>query len=454
MTKTSPVGEPLRISKSDDAKKLRAKILELAGEYARLVHTPQPFIAGVSAAPVSGKVYGADEVMSLVDSALDFWLTTGRFNDAFEKDLSGYLGLRHLLTCNSGSSANLLAVSALTSPMLGEKALRAGDEVVTCATGFPTTVNPLFQNNLVPVFVDVDIPTYNIRADLVESAITEKTRAIMLAHTLGNPFDIDRIMEIAKKYNLYVIEDCCDALGATYDGKKVGTFGDIGTLSFYPAHHITMGEGGAVFTDQALLKRILESVRDWGRDCWCAPGNDNTCKRRFDWQLGELPYGYDHKFTYSNLGYNLKITDMQAAVGYAQLKSLDAFIAARRNNFKQLYGILEDCTDMLILPQATPRSDPSWFGFPITVREDAPFAREALLKHLNEKKIGTRLLFGGNLIRQPYMSQLTWRVQGSVEKSDLVMRQTFWVGVYPGLGEPAINYIGETIRDFCRQPHA
>jgi len=276
----------------------------------------------------------------------------------------------------------------------------------------------------------------------------------MLAHTLGNPFDIDRIMEIAKKYNLYVIEDCCDALGATYDGKKVGTFGDIGTLSFYPAHHITMGEGGAVFTDQALLKRILESVRDWGRDCWCAPGNDNTCKRRFDWQLGELPYGYDHKFTYSNLGYNLKITDMQAAVGYAQLKSLDAFIAARRNNFKQLYGILEDCTDMLILPQATPRSDPSWFGFPITVREDAPFAREALLKHLNEKKIGTRLLFGGNLIRQPYMSQLTWRVQGSVEKSDLVMRQTFWVGVYPGLGEPAINYIGETIRDFCRQPHA
>jgi CDP-6-deoxy-D-xylo-4-hexulose-3-dehydrase len=450
VNKSSPVGEGLRTSSSEQAQDLRAEILKLAAQYAEMVHKPKPFVMGQSAAPVSGKVYGAAEVVNLVDSALDFWLTTGRFNDDFEKKLAAFIGLNHALTCNSGSSANLLAVSALTSSMLGDRALKAGDEVITCATGFPTTINPLLQTGLVPVFLDVDIPTYNIRSDLIESAITDKTRAIVVAHTLGNPFDLDTVMAIAKRHQLFVIEDCCDALGATYNGKKVGTFGDIGTLSFYPAHHITMGEGGAVFTNHALLKRILESIRDWGRDCWCAPGNDNTCKRRFDWKLGGLPHGYDHKFTYSNLGYNLKITDMQASVGCAQMESLEQFIGMRRANFKRLYKGLIPSEDKLILPQATPKSDPSWFGFPITVHDDAPFKRDELLIYLNEKKIGTRLLFGGNLIHQPYMAGRNYRVCGSVENSDRVMRQTFWVGVYPGLGEAAIDYIIDSVNSFCR----
>ena len=434
---------------NDTPDELRARILELTARYAELAHAPKDFVAGQSPVPVSGRVYGAAEMQALVDSVLEFWLTTGRYNDLFEKRLAKYLGIYNVLTCNSGSSANLLAATALTSHLLGERALKPGDEVITCATGFPTTINPLLQNGLVPVFVDVDIPTYNIRADLIESAITEKTRAIMVAHALGNPFDLDTVMSVAKKHHLYVIEDCCDALGATYNGKLVGTFGDIGTLSFYPAHHITMGEGGAVFTNGATLKRILESVRDWGRDCWCNPGCDNTCKKRFSWQLGGLPFGYDHKYTYSHLGYNLKITDMQAAVGYAQLDRLDDFIARRRANFARLKDGLKRCEDNFILPEATPKSDPSWFGFPITMREGAPFGRDDLIKYLNEMKIGTRLLFGGNLIHQPYMEGRNYRVHGSLDNSDKVMRDTFWLGVYPGLGEAAIDYILKTIGAFC-----
>jgi CDP-6-deoxy-D-xylo-4-hexulose-3-dehydrase len=432
----------------DEALQLRAQILELAGKYAALEYAPKPFVPGVSPVPVSGRVVGANEITALVDSSLECWLTTGRFNEQFEKRLATYLGARRVLTCNSGSSANLLAATALTSYMLGDSALKPGDEVITCATGFPTTVNPLLQNGMVPVFLDVDIPTYNIRADLIEGAITEKTRAIMIAHTLGNPFDIDTVMAVAKKHNLFVVEDCCDALGATYNGELVGNFGDIGTVSFYPAHHITMGEGGAVFSKNAKMIRIMESLRDWGRDCWCDPGRDNTCKQRFAWQLGDLPFGYDHKYTYSHLGYNLKITDMQAAIGVAQMDRLTDFIAARRANFTRLKAGLKAHEDVLILPEATSKSDPSWFGFPLTVRDGAPFTRDDLVKHLNEKKIGTRLLFGGNLIRQPYMKGRNYRVHGSLENSDKVMCDTFWLGVYPGLGAEAIDYIVDVIASF------
>lgn len=437
------------IAETESPEDLRARILELTKRYAELAHSPKPFTLGKSSVPVSGRVYGASEMQALVDSALEFWLTTGRYNDLFEKRLAKILGVYNVLTCNSGSSANLLAATALTSPLLGDRALKAGDEVITCATGFPTTVNPLLQNGLVPVFVDVDIPTYNIRPDLIEAAVTDRTRAIMVAHALGNPFDLDAVMNVANKHNLFVVEDTCDALGATYNGKIVGTFGDIGTVSFYPAHHITMGEGGAVFANSARMKRILESLRDWGRDCWCNPGCDNTCKKRFGWQLGGLPFGYDHKYTYSHLGYNLKITDMQAAVGYAQLDRLDDFIARRRANFAFLKAGLKAHEDIFILPEATPKSDPSWFGFPITMRVGAPFARDDLIKHLNDKKIGTRLLFGGNLVHQPYMKGRNYRIHGTLENSDKVMRDTFWLGVYPGLGDAAIGYMVETIGQYC-----
>ena len=430
------------------AEEIRAQILELTARYAELAHAPKPFTPGQSPVPVSGRVYGASDMQALVDSSLEFWLTTGRYNDMFEKRLAKFIGVYQALTCNSGSSANLLAATALTSHLHGDRALKPGDEVITCATGFPTTVNPLLQNGLVPVFVDVDIPTYNIKPELIEAAVTDKTRAIMVAHALGNPFDLDTVMAVAKKHKLFVVEDCCDALGATYNGKNVGTFGDIGTVSFYPAHHITMGEGGAVFTNGAIMKRALESFRDWGRDCWCNPGADNTCKKRFDWQLGELPFGYDHKYTYSHLGYNLKITDMQAAVGYAQMDRLEGFIAKRRANFNYMKQALKPHEDVFILPQATPKSDPSWFGFPISMRDGAPFKRDDLIKHLNEKKIGTRLLFGGNLIRQPYMKGRNYRVHGSLDSSDKVMRDTFWLGVYPGLGNGEIDYIVDTIAKF------
>ncbi len=437
--------------KSDEVNAVRAQILELAEHYATLVCAPEQFVPGTSPVPVSGKVLGGAELRNLVNSALDLWLTTGRFNDAFEERLANYLGRRFALTCNSGSSANLVAVSALASPLLQDKSLRAGDEVITCATGFPTTVNPVIQNGFVPVFVDVDIPTYNIRSDMIEAAVSEKTRAIVIAHTLGNPFDLDTVMAVAKKYNLFVVEDCCDALGATYDGKKVGSFGNIGTLSFYPAHHITMGEGGAVFTHDGLVKRALESIRDWGRDCYCPPGKDNTCKLRFKWQLGELPRGYDHKYTYSHLGYNLKITDMQAAVGLAQLDRLDEFISTRRDNFEYLHAALKAYEHLFILPEATPKSNPSWFGFTLTLRDDLAFSRDDLVQFLNEKRIGTRLLFGGNLLRQPYMKNKKYRVVGSLATSDKVMKDTFWIGVYPGLGRAHLDFVVDQIGAFVRR---
>ena len=429
---------------------LRIQILSLVEEYAHLAHGPREFKPGESSVPVSGKVYGAEEMRNLVDSSLDFWLTTGRFNAAFEKRLAKFLNTRFALTCNSGSSANLIAMSALTSPML-DNPLQPGDEVITCATGFPTTVNPSFQNNLVPVFIDVDIPTYNIRAELIEQAISPRTRAIMVAHTLGNPFDLDTVMSVAKKHNLYVIEDTCDALGATYNGQLVGTFGNIGTLSFYPAHHITMGEGGAVFTQDGITKRAIESIRDWGRDCYCEPGVDNTCKRRFQWKLGELPQGYDHKYTYSNIGYNLKITDMQAAVGLAQMDRLDGFIAARRRNFDLLTSALKDLEDIFILPEPTKNSNPSWFGFPITLREGGSLKRDDLVRHLDSKKIGTRLLFAGNLLKQPYMRGKTYRLPDSVPNSDIVMNSTLWLGLYPGLSTKHLDYMVEEIKSFYKK---
>lgn len=430
---------------------LRALILDLTGEYARRFHEPKPFVAGESPVPVSGKVYGASDMQSLVDSALDFWLTTGRFNEAFEKRLAKFIGVDHALTVNSGSSANLVAFSTLTSHYLRAEALKPGDEMITVATGFPTTINPSLQYGIVPVMVDVDIPTYNIKPEMIEAAVTDRTRAIMIAHTLGNPFDVAEVMRVAEKYNLFVIEDCCDALGATYNGQHVGTFGHMGTLSFYPAHHITMGEGGAVFTNKPRLRRVMESMRDWGRDCWCAPGQDNTCGKRFARRLGDLPFGYDHKYTYSHCGYNLKITDMQAAVGLAQMDRVDDFVAARRRNFKLLTELLRPLEDVLILPEATPNSDPSWFGYPMTVREGASFTRDDLVKHLNDMKIGTRLLFGGNITRQPYMKDRNFRVIGDLTNSDIVTERTFWVGVYPGLGESEIGYMVDTITKFVRR---
>lgn len=429
---------------------MREAIMDMAEVYADKFHAPRDFEPGYSPVPVSGKVIGGTEMRSLIDSALDFWLTSGRFNTKFEQRMRAVLGRKVVLTCNSGSSANLLAMTALTSPELGDRALKQGDEVITCATGFPTTVNPSFNNNLVPVFLDVDIPTYNIKTEALDEALSPRTRAIMVAHTLGNPFDLKTVMDFAKKHDLYVVEDTCDALGAEYDGKKVGTFGDIGTLSFYPAHHITMGEGGAVYCDSPKLKRALECLRDWGRDCWCDSGKDNTCQKRFEWQLGELPYGFDHKYTYSHLGYNLKITDMQAAVGLAQIPKIDDFVEARRQNYEFLRKQLEALEAYFILPEATPNSNPSWFGFPLTVRKDAGFTRDDLVKHLNDKKIGTRLLFGGNLLRQPYMLGRTYRTAGEIVNADIVMNDTFWIGVYPGLNEESLGYMYEVIESFIK----
>ena len=442
------------LDKDLDKDALRDRILQLVGRYAEIAHAPKPFDPDHSPVPVSGKVFGAEEMRLLVDSSLDFWLTTGRFNAAFEERLAGILDARYALTVNSGSSANLLALTALTSPLLGERALTPGDEVITCATGFPTTVNPILQNGLVPVFLDVELPTYNMDVRHLEEAIGPRTRAIMLAHTLGNPFNLDAVMAVVRKHNLFLVEDSCDALGARYAGRPVGTFGDVGTLSFYPAHHITMGEGGAVFTSSSRLKRALESLRDWGRDCWCAPGCDNTCKQRFNWQLGELPHGYDHKYIYSHLGYNLKITDMQAAVGLGQLDRLDGFIADRKRNFALLKEGLAELADVLLLPEATPGSEPSWFGFPITVAEDAPFRRDALVRHLNEARIATRYVFAGNLVRQPYMKGRHYRVHGTLTNSDVVMNRSLWIGVYPGLEPAHIAYMVDVFRRFVRSKRA
>ncbi len=432
---------------------LRKQIVEMVRQYADSFLAPKAFEPGRSDVPPSGKVIGAAEIQNIVEAALDGWLTTGRFNLAFEERLAKFLGVDYVLTTNSGSSANLLAFSALTSTLLGDRALKPGDEVITVAAGFPTTVNPMIQFGAVPVFVDVDIPTYNIDPTKIEEAVSPKTKAVMLAHTLGNPYNLDVVTELAKKYHLWLIEDCCDALGSTYKGKLAGTFGDIGTLSFYPAHHITMGEGGAVFTHNGKLKRIIESLRDWGRDCFCAPGKDNTCGKRFGWKLGDLPQGYDHKYTYSHLGYNLKITDMQAACALAQMDRLDEFIARRKQNFSYLENHIKSCEEFLILPKATLGSDPSWFGFPMTLRDTAPFKRGDLLTYLDQHKIGTRLLFAGNLMLQPYFEGRPCRVSGELKNTNTVMKNTFWVGVYPGLNTTMLDYIVEKIKTFFNVPN-
>ena len=429
------------------AEELRAQIRALATEYFIEAFPSRKFIPGESAVPISGKVFDEIELQHLIDSSLDFWLTTGRFADQFQKEFSKFIGVRHTILVNSGSSANLVALSTLTSPQLGDKALKPGDEVITVAAGFPTTVNPIIQNNLVPVFIDVQIPTYNVDVNYLEAALSPRTRAIMIAHTLGNPFDLDTVAEFARKHDLWLIEDCCDAVGAAYNGRSVGTFGALATTSFYPAHHITMGEGGAVLTDKPKLRTLAESFRDWGRDCWCEPGKDNTCGKRFEHQLGELPYGYDHKYTYSHIGYNLKATDMQAAVGLAQMQKISGFIDSRRANFAYLYQNLQDMQEYLILPEATPNSEPSWFGFPIAVRTDAPFTRNQLVQFLESRKIATRLLFGGNLVRQPAYRNVQFRVASPLENADFIMDQVFWLGVYPGLTRPMLDFVIETLHD-------
>jgi CDP-6-deoxy-D-xylo-4-hexulose-3-dehydrase len=427
---------------------LRREILKLVDEYAALEFAAKPFVAGTTTIPPSGKVLGSAELRNMVDASLDAWLTTGRFNDQFEARLAKFLGVKFVSTVNSGSSANLVAFSALTSPKLGERAIRPGDEVIGVAAGFPTTVNPILQFGAVPVFVDVELGTYNVRAELIEDAITPKTKAIMLAHTLGNPYNLDVVTDLCRRHGLWLVEDCCDALGATYDGRMVGGFGDIGTLSFYPAHHITMGEGGAVFTNNAQLKPIIDSFRDWGRDCYCAPGKENTCGKRFGWELGELPFGYDHKYIYSHVGYNLKITDMQAACALAQLDRLDDFIATRRANFRLLSDALAGSEEFLILPEATPKSDPSWFGFPITLREDSGVNRVDLLAYLTQNRVGTRLLFAGNLTRQPSMAGRHYRIAGELANTDVVMNNTFWIGVFPGLSRDMLAFAADRIMTF------
>ena len=427
---------------------IKTQILDLVDKYAKEKYTSQDFLPGKTVIPPSGKVIGAEEIKNMVEASLDGWLTTGRFNNAFEEKLASFLGIKHAITVNSGSSANLIAFNTLTSSKLGERAIQKGDEVISVAAGFPTTINPLVQFGAVPVFVDVDLETHNINADLIEAAISPKTKAIMLAHTLGNPFNLEKVVEICKKHNLWLVEDTADALGATYKGQKVGTFGDIGTLSFYPAHHITMGEGGAVFTNSTELKTIAESFRDWGRDCYCAPGKDNTCGCRFSQQHGKLPFGYDHKYVYSHAGYNLKITDMQAACGLAQLEKAKHFIQRRKDNFTYLKNRLESLSDFIHLAKPTPNSDPSWFGFPITLNDGCGVDRVQVIQYLDEHKIGTRLLFAGNIIRQPYFKDVPHRVVGSLENTEKTLRDTFWIGLYPGLGEEHFEFVAEKLEEF------
>jgi len=427
---------------------LRNEIRSLVREYHAIAFPEKPFLGGISAVPVSGKVFDADELDLLVDSSLDFWLTTGRYAEQFEKSFAKRMGMKHAMLCNSGSSANLLAMSALTSPRLKKRALKEGDEVLTVAAGFPTTVNPILQNRLTPVFVDAQLGTYDASVESLAEAVGPKTKAIFMAHTLGNPFDLDGVMRLAEEHNLWVIEDTCDAVGAMFNGKPVGSFGHLSTTSFYPAHHITMGEGGCVLVKSGPMKKIVESLRDWGRDCWCPPGQDNTCGRRFDWQLGELPYGYDHKYAYSHIGYNLKMTDMQAAVGVAQLNKLDGFIKARNYNWERLRAGLAPLEEYFILPEATPGSDPSWFGFALTVRPDAPFTRFDLVQHLESRRIGTRQLFGGNLLRQPAYQGHNIRVVGDLSNADIITEGTFWIGVYPGLSEEMIDFMIDTVQEF------
>jgi CDP-6-deoxy-D-xylo-4-hexulose-3-dehydrase len=427
---------------------LRQQILALVQEYYEAEHSQQPFTPGETEVPVSGRVYDAAEMVNLVDSSLEFWLTTGRYAEQFERDFSRWMGVRHAVLCNSGSSANLLALSALTSPKLNERQLLPGDEVITVAAGFPTTVNPIVQNQLTPVFLDIELGTYNVDVSLLETAVSSRTKAIMIAHTLGNPFDLDAVLEVANKHNLWLIEDNCDAVGALYNGRLTGSFGHLSTVSFYPAHHITMGEGGCVLTNRPQLKKLVESFRDWGRDCWCAPGVANTCGTRFGWQLGDLPEGYDHKYIYSHIGYNLKMTDMQAAVGVAQLDKLPSFIEARKQNWQLLYDGLEQYEEFFILPEATPNSHPSWFGFLLTVRPDAPFSRNALIQFLETNQVATRLLFSGNITRQPAYQNVPYRVVGNLTNTDTVMNQTFWIGVYPRITSDMIEYVLATFAKF------
>lgn len=427
---------------------LRDQIAKLVEEYAATALAPQTFLPGLTVVPPSGKLITAEELKNMVEASLDGWLTTGRFNSEFETKLAAFIGVKHLITVNSGSSANLVAFNTLTSPKLGERAIQKGDEVIGVAAGFPTTVNPILQFGAVPVFVDVDKLTHNIDASKIEAAIGPKTKAIMLAHSLGNPFNLDVVTALCKKYKLWLIEDCCDALGTTYRGQMVGTFGDIATLSFYPAHHITMGEGGAVFTNNDELKTIAESFRDWGRDCYCGPGKDNTCGKRFCQNLGNLPQGYDHKYTYSHLGYNLKITDMQAACGLAQLDKAAQFIQARKDNFAFLKERLKDCEEFIHLPVATEHSDPSWFGFPITLKEKCPVTRLDLLTYLDQNKVGTRLLFAGNLTCQPYMIGANFKISGTLTNTDNVMNNTFWIGVQPALTREMLEFAARKIESY------
>jgi CDP-6-deoxy-D-xylo-4-hexulose-3-dehydrase len=438
------------IMENDKSKEIRKKILDLVRIYSDYNFLSKNFIEGETEIPVSGKVIGTLELQNMVEASLDGWLTTGRFNKDFEDKLSFFLGVKCLLTVNSGSSANLIAFSTLTSSKLKERSIQKGDEVITVAAGFPTTVNPIIQFGAIPVFIDVKIPTYNIDENLVEEAITKKTKAIMLAHTLGNPFNVKKIKEICDKYNLWLIEDSCDALGSKFNNQFVGTFGDLATLSFYPAHHITMGEGGAVFTNSKKLERIAESFRDWGRDCYCEPGKDNTCNKRFGWKLGDLPFGYDHKYTYSHLGYNMKITDMQAACGLAQLDRLEWFIKKRKENFNFLYKNLKDLEEFLILPEPEKNSEPSWFGFPLSLKNNSKYNRNDLIKYLNANKIGTRLLFSGNLIKQPYMKNVNFKVHGNLKNTDLVMENTFWIGIFPGLTKEHLQYSFVKIKNFFK----
>ena len=432
----------------DKVKNLNSLLVSVKNIHEKDNEQVQGFMPGITPIPPSGKYIDHREKQLMVEAAMDGWLTTGRHNEDFEKKLAEFIGVKQLITVNSGSSANLVAFSCLTSPRLGDKAIKKGDEVIGVAAGFPTTVNPILQFGAVPVFVDIEIGTYNIDVSKIEQAITNKTKAIMIAHTLGNPFNVAEVRRICDKHDLWLIEDCCDALGSQHNGKMVGTFGDVGTLSFYPAHHITMGEGGAVFTNSLKLKMIMESFRDWGRDCYCAPGCDNTCGKRFSWQLGDLPKGYDHKYIYSHLGYNLKITDMQAACGLAQLEKLSWFIERRKSNFALLKELLKPLEDKIILPEPTKGADPSWFGFPITIRENVDVDRTKLLKHLDSRQIGTRLLFAGNLTKQPYMTDMQYRVSGDLGNTDLVMNNTFWVGVHPTLTEEMIRFVAEELVNY------
>jgi len=429
---------------------IRKRIAELVEVFSKENFKEKKFLPGITSVPVAGKVIGQNELKNMVEASLDGWLTTGRFNEQFEKKLANFLGTKCLLTVNSGSSANLIAFSTLTSPKLKERAIQKGDEIITVAAGFPTTVNPIIQFGAIPIFIDIKIPTYNIDENLVEEAITKKTKAIMLAHTLGNPFNVKKIKEICEKYNLWLIEDSCDALGSKFNNQNVGTFGDLATLSFYPAHHITMGEGGAVFTNSKKLERIAESFRDWGRDCYCEPGKDNTCNKRFHWQLGDLPYGYDHKYTYSHLGYNMKITDMQAACGLAQLERLNEFIHKRKENFNFLYKSLIELEEFLTFPEPEKNSDPSWFGFALTLKKNNKYHRNDIIKYLDANKIGTRLLFSGNLTKQPYMKNINFKIHKDLKNTDFVMENTFWIGLYPGLSKEHMEYSILKIKNFFK----